>query len=152
MRVNLLNLDHVCISTHKRFLSHRRADCLTPSVRTDGALLVAQRDHAARGTRRAARLRAEAAPSLPQLFFRSRQAGVSCAAQQLFKAFSQHVSFMLLIWNITFIVKVMSVLKFLFPVPPADSRRVVTFANDSDYIIFRFVWLLYRWGNGLKSF
>jgi rRNA maturation protein Rpf1 len=31
----------------------------------------------------------------------------------------------------------MTVLKHLFPVPKADSKRVVTFANDSDFISFR---------------
>lgn len=30
-----------------------------------------------------------------------------------------------------------SILKYLFPVPKDDSRRVITFANDSDYISFR---------------
>jgi len=31
----------------------------------------------------------------------------------------------------------MDVLKYLFPVPKADSRRVMTFANDKDFISFR---------------
>ncbi|EGD76191.1 U3 small nucleolar ribonucleoprotein IMP4 [Salpingoeca rosetta] len=33
--------------------------------------------------------------------------------------------------------RVTSILKFLFPVPRDDTRRVMTFANDSDYISFR---------------
>lgn len=33
--------------------------------------------------------------------------------------------------------RVASVLRFLFPVPKADSKRVVTFANAADYISFR---------------
>lgn len=31
----------------------------------------------------------------------------------------------------------MNTLKFLFPVPKPDSRRVMTFANDQDFISFR---------------
>ncbi|CAB3227419.1 unnamed protein product [Arctia plantaginis] len=31
----------------------------------------------------------------------------------------------------------MSILKYLFPVPKADSKRVITFANHDDYICFR---------------
>jgi U3 small nucleolar ribonucleoprotein protein IMP4 len=33
--------------------------------------------------------------------------------------------------------RVMSILKYLFPVPKEDSKRVLTFANESDYISFR---------------
>ncbi|KAI0234427.1 hypothetical protein LSAT2_015325 [Lamellibrachia satsuma] len=33
--------------------------------------------------------------------------------------------------------RVMSILKYLFPVPKEDSRRVITFANEEDYISFR---------------
>ncbi|CAG8455336.1 10092_t:CDS:2 [Paraglomus occultum] len=33
--------------------------------------------------------------------------------------------------------RVMSILKYLFPVPREDSKRVMTFANESDYISFR---------------
>ncbi|KAJ1642064.1 snoRNA-binding rRNA-processing protein imp4 [Coemansia asiatica] len=33
--------------------------------------------------------------------------------------------------------RIKSVLKYLFPVPKADSKRVMTFANDSDFISFR---------------
>ncbi len=33
--------------------------------------------------------------------------------------------------------RVMSILKYLFPVPKDDSKRVLTFSNDSDYISFR---------------
>ncbi|RUS76122.1 hypothetical protein EGW08_016118 [Elysia chlorotica] len=33
--------------------------------------------------------------------------------------------------------RVRDILKYLFPVPKEDSRRVMTFANDSDYISFR---------------
>lgn len=31
----------------------------------------------------------------------------------------------------------MVILKHLFPVPKPDSKRVITFANDSDYVSFR---------------
>ncbi|KAJ1735781.1 snoRNA-binding rRNA-processing protein imp4 [Coemansia biformis] len=33
--------------------------------------------------------------------------------------------------------RIRSVLKYLFPVPKQDSKRVMTFANDSDFISFR---------------
>ena len=33
--------------------------------------------------------------------------------------------------------RLMVVLKHCFPVPKADSKRVLTFSNDSDYISFR---------------
>lgn len=33
--------------------------------------------------------------------------------------------------------RVMNILKFLFPVPKEDSKRIVTFSNQSDYISFR---------------
>ncbi|KAJ2161678.1 snoRNA-binding rRNA-processing protein imp4 [Coemansia sp. RSA 552] len=33
--------------------------------------------------------------------------------------------------------RIQSVLKYLFPVPKPDSKRVMTFANDSDFISFR---------------
>eukprot|EP00056_Hartaetosiga_gracilis_P017627 m.7932 g.7932 ORF g.7932 m.7932 type:complete len:283 (+) comp5948_c0_seq3:49-897(+) len=33
--------------------------------------------------------------------------------------------------------RVSNILKYLFPVPREDSKRVMTFANDSDYISFR---------------
>ncbi|XP_071874304.1 U3 small nucleolar ribonucleoprotein protein IMP4 [Bombus fervidus] len=33
--------------------------------------------------------------------------------------------------------RVMSVLKYLFPVPKEDSKRIITFANHDDYISFR---------------
>ncbi|CAG8627881.1 14390_t:CDS:2 [Ambispora leptoticha] len=33
--------------------------------------------------------------------------------------------------------RVMNILKYLFPVPREDSKRVMTFANDNDYISFR---------------
>ncbi|CAI2165314.1 1249_t:CDS:2 [Funneliformis geosporum] len=33
--------------------------------------------------------------------------------------------------------RVMNIIKFLFPVPKEDSKRVMTFANDSDFISFR---------------
>ena len=32
-----------------------------------------------------------------------------------------------------------NILKYLFPVPKDESKRVVTFANNEDYISFRFV-------------
>ncbi|KAK3101303.1 hypothetical protein FSP39_002538 [Pinctada imbricata] len=33
--------------------------------------------------------------------------------------------------------RVMNILKYLFPVPKEDSKRVITFANDEDFISFR---------------
>eukprot|EP00128_Syssomonas_multiformis_P004099 Colp12_sorted_trinity150504_noHs@9678 len=33
--------------------------------------------------------------------------------------------------------RVMNILKYLYPVPKEDTRRVITFANESDYISFR---------------
>ena len=39
--------------------------------------------------------------------------------------------------NLSFL-KVTNILKYLFPVPKPDSRRVLTFANDEDYISFRY--------------
>lgn len=39
--------------------------------------------------------------------------------------------------------RVMDVLKYLFPVPKEDSKRVMTFANEDDFISFRhFIFLL----------
>lgn len=35
--------------------------------------------------------------------------------------------------------RVTNILKYLFPVPKDDSKRVVTFSNDADYISFRFL-------------
>ena len=32
----------------------------------------------------------------------------------------------------------MNILKYLFPVPKEDSKRVITFANQEDYISFRY--------------
>lgn len=34
-------------------------------------------------------------------------------------------------------MKIKNVLKYLFPVPKEDSKRVVTFANTEDFISFR---------------
>lgn len=33
--------------------------------------------------------------------------------------------------------QVKSILKYLFPVPKEESKRVITFANDDDFISFR---------------
>eukprot|EP00729_Bicosta_minor_P014651 gene14649-27926_t len=33
--------------------------------------------------------------------------------------------------------RTMSILKYCFPVPKEESKRVLTFSNDSDYISFR---------------
>ncbi len=33
--------------------------------------------------------------------------------------------------------RVQSILKYLFPVPKLDSQRVMTFANENDFISFR---------------
>lgn len=35
------------------------------------------------------------------------------------------------------IFQVKSILKYLFPVPKEDSKRVMTFANDDDFISYR---------------
>ena len=35
------------------------------------------------------------------------------------------------------VMQVQSILKYLFPVPKADSKRIITFANSEDYISFR---------------
>jgi len=40
------------------------------------------------------------------------------------------------------IFQVMSILKYLFPVPKDDSRRIMTFSNDDDFISFRLVHIL----------
>lgn len=34
-------------------------------------------------------------------------------------------------------VQVSNILKYLFPVPKEDSKRVITFANQDDFISFR---------------
>ena len=45
-----------------------------------------------------------------------------------------------LLFLISFIFKqVKSILKYLYPVPKDDSRRVITFANQDDYISFSLV-------------
>ena len=41
-------------------------------------------------------------------------------------------------------VRIGDVLKYLFPVPKEDSKRVMTFANEGDYISFRCVELATR--------
>ena len=51
--------------------------------------------------------------------------------------------------------QVKSVLKYLYPVPKDDSRRVITFANQEDYISFRSVIqcvLFLLWGSFLGGF
>ena len=35
--------------------------------------------------------------------------------------------------------RVRDILKYLYPVPKEDSRRVMTFANDDDYISYRYI-------------
>ena len=47
---------------------------------------------------------------------------------------SKHVRFFDLLLK-----QVKSILKYLYPVPKDDSRRVITFANQDDYISFRYV-------------
>lgn len=37
--------------------------------------------------------------------------------------------------------RIKDVLKFLFPVPKEDSKRIMTFVNDSDFISFRCVFM-----------
>jgi U3 small nucleolar ribonucleoprotein protein IMP4 len=46
-------------------------------------------------------------------------------------------------------VRLQDVLKYLFPVPKEDSKRVMTFSNNDDFISFRYVvhwvcWWMYR--------
>lgn len=36
--------------------------------------------------------------------------------------------------------RVQNILKYLFPVPKDDSKRVMTFANENDFISFRYVY------------
>lgn len=48
------------------------------------------------------------------------------------QSFTNHVTFY-------FCKQVKSILKYLYPVPKDDSRRVITFANQEDYISFRWV-------------
>ena len=36
-------------------------------------------------------------------------------------------------------MQVQNILKYLFPVPKDDSKRVITFANQEDYISFRYI-------------
>ena len=45
--------------------------------------------------------------------------------------------------------RVTSILKYLFPVPKEDSKRVITFANHDDYISFRHH--TYKKGEGGKG-
>lgn len=45
--------------------------------------------------------------------------------------------------------RVMNILKYLFPVPKEDSRRIMTFANQDDYISFRHH--TYKKGEGGKN-
>jgi U3 small nucleolar ribonucleoprotein protein IMP4 len=45
--------------------------------------------------------------------------------------------------------RVRDVLKHLFPVPKTDSTRVMTFANEDDFISFRYV-LLVKWHSTLS--
>ena len=45
--------------------------------------------------------------------------------------------------------RAMNILKYLFPVPKEDSRRVLTFANHDDYISFRHH--TYKKGEGGKT-
>ena len=45
--------------------------------------------------------------------------------------------------------RVMSILKYLFPVPKEDSKRVITFANHDDYVSFRHH--TYKKGEGGKG-
>lgn len=39
--------------------------------------------------------------------------------------------------------RVQDVLRYLFPVPKEDSKRVMTFANEGDFISFRYVFSLF---------
>jgi U3 small nucleolar ribonucleoprotein protein IMP4 len=44
--------------------------------------------------------------------------------------------------------RVMVALRYLFPVPKEDAKRVMTFANENDFISFRYV-SCYLWGSNL---
>lgn len=41
--------------------------------------------------------------------------------------------------SVVYSVQVKNILKYLFPVPKEDTRRVVTFANQDDFISFRYL-------------
>lgn len=43
---------------------------------------------------------------------------------------------------LSFSSQVTSILKYLFPVPKDDSKRIISFANQDDYISFRYVMLV----------
>ena len=60
------------------------------------------------------------------------QFSYTCTCTQNFKT---HASFY-------FCEQVKSILKYLYPVPKDDSRRAITFANQDDYISFR--WAIQR--------
>ena len=49
-----------------------------------------------------------------------------------------------------FLPQVSDILRYLFPVPKDDSRRVITFANQDDYISFR--WVSGLGPNGVLTF
>ncbi len=41
------------------------------------------------------------------------------------------------VYPLNFPIQVQDILKYLFPVPKEDSKRVLTFANQNDFISFR---------------
>ena len=43
-----------------------------------------------------------------------------------------------IVWKVLLsLCQVQNILKYLYPVPKPDSKRVITFANHEDYISFR---------------
>jgi rRNA maturation protein Rpf1 len=53
------------------------------------------------------------------------------------RSFLIHSSAVIASW----FLQVRNILKFLFPVPKEDSKRIMTFANDDDFISFRYEFL-----------
>jgi U3 small nucleolar ribonucleoprotein protein IMP4 len=51
--------------------------------------------------------------------------------------------------NLTISFQVSNILKFLYPVPKEESKRVMTFSNESDFISFRHH-VFYKVGNDVQ--
>lgn len=60
---------------------------------------------------------------------------LQCTATHVHRVTKKHAPFY-------FLEQVKSILKYLYPVPKDDSRRVITFANQEDYISFR--WVIFK--------
>jgi U3 small nucleolar ribonucleoprotein protein IMP4 len=57
-------------------------------------------------------------------------------------SFRSVVLLVVFVWWVADVVwQVATILKALFPVPRPDSHRVITFANQEDFISFRFVFV-----------